>query len=496
MGRVGSKSQSLLVRASQASKGRGAKGGLAPYNGTVGSSSGTVPGTQRPDLGRGGPSLALACLAGALLVSLPAASSGQEFDRASQNPELRREPAPVTSDSRVGVQVVPAELDLSGFPVPPPGWAEDPTSDPQDDWIRLAGKAQVVGGYDHNVFRSERNLTGDGFSQAHGELEALIKLPTAGELFLQAAGDTLVYFERNRANEHYTSGFVEYYQPISGWLEAGVQNAFEFSRLNLLDDNGDLFPRGRFGSFDEEVRLFAIFSPPPEAGDLTKLSLELGGSFRLKDYQENTGLESLDYQEQRFDASLRFKISNSPRSRLKLKYRFRRRDYREFRARERGGTVLPGSPRLDLERHQLNLRWTHRATLADIPFRVALEGGVSYNRDDYQNDRSYRQASMTVSGEVWPIKNRTRLEVSFRGILRDFLSRQPSGGGGRLHHRLMRVRAQLWQRLWSLNKGDSLADNGLTLALFSSFSVTFWRSDDTDEDYDRMLVRGGLEVSW
>ncbi len=427
-----------------------------------------------------------------------ALAEAQEFDRASQNPELRREPtAPVTSAARDGILVVPAQLDLSGFPIPPKDWGQEKEpAGSEEDWIRIAGKAQLMGGYDHNVFRSESNLTGDGFGQAHGELEALIKLPTGGELFLQAAGDTLVYFERERANEHYTSGFVEYYQPLTGWLEAGVQNAFEFSRLNLLDDNGDLFPRGRFGSFDEEVRLFAIFSPPPEAGELTKLSLEVGGSFRLKDYQENRGLESLDYQEQRFDASLRFKISNSPRSRLKLKYRFRRRDYREFRARERTGTVAPDSPRLDLERHQLNLRWTHRTTWSEIPLRLALEAGVSYNRDDFQNDRSYRQASLTLSTEVWPISDWMRLEFSARGILRDFLSRRPSGGGGRLHHRLIRVRAQLWQRLWSSAGSDSLEGGGLTVALFTSFSVTFWRSDDTGEDYDRMLVRGGLEVSW
>ncbi|MBL4850226.1 MAG: hypothetical protein JKY65_32255 [Planctomycetes bacterium] len=432
----------------------------------------------------------------ALLLGLPLGARAQEFDRASENPESRREAAPITSWSS-GLRVVPAELDLSEFPVAPDEHSIRKAPEPSDEWIRLAGKIQAAAGYDHNVFRGEQKLTGDGFGLTHGEAEALIKLPTGGELFLQVAGETLVYLERNRANEYYGSAFVEYYQPVTGWLEVGVQNAFEYSRLNLLDDNGDLFPRGRFGSLDEELRLFTILSAPIESGELAKLSLEIGSSYRLKDYQENSGLDSLDYRELRFDASLRYKVSaGSARSRLKLKYRFRRRDYREFRARERDGAVGVMSPHLDLERHQLSLRWTHRTAIEDVKVRFAAEAGLSYNRDDYANDRSYRQASMTLSAEVWPIANTTQIEVSLRGIARDFLSRQPSGGGGRLHHRLIRVRGRVWQRLWTSQGADSLANTGVTLAVFTAFSVTFWRSDDSGEDYDRMLFRGGLELSW
>lgn len=446
-------------------------------------------------------SLAL-CLAAATLGPSPA--RGQEIDRASENPESRREVAPITSrgrlrpsaETRGGPKVVPVDLDYELFPEA--RQAEEPAPS-ETEWIRLGGKLWAAAGFDDNVFRAERDRTGDGFGQAHAEANLLLKLPTAGELFVEVAGESLIYFERERADEHYTSAFVEYYQPVLSWLELGVQNAFEFSRLNLLDDNGDLFPRGRFGSTDEEARAFAVLGFPVEA--LSDLSLEVGSSFRLKDYQENAGLESLDYLELRCDAAIRWKLSNSPRSRLKLKYRFRRRDYREFRARGRDGVVGPDSPHLDLERHQLDLRWSQRMLVGQsgdrpgVQLRITAEAGVSYNRDDFQNDRSYRQTSGLLSVELWPVKDWTRFEVSVRAIGRDFVSRQPNGRGGRLRHRLARLRVGLWQQVWVRDK-NAPPEETVRLAVFCSYSLTFWRSSDLGEDYDRSFARAGLELSW
>ena len=442
-------------------------------------------------------------------------SSAQEVDRATRGVDRERvpagkpapnPPAPVVSSTLRAPSVIEDDLDPSLFPerIETSLERDEPESSLE---VEHGGKLWTVGGYDTNVFRSDRGAEGDGFGQAHGEAELLLKLPNGGELFLEVAGESLVYLDQHRANEHYVSTFFEYFQVATDWLELGVQNAFEFSRLNLLDDVGDLLPRGRFGSFDEEPRAFVILRPgDPEALDegvfrLRDLSFELGASYRFKDYEENNSVDSLDYEELRLDLSLRYRISRSPRSRLKLKYRFRRRDYREFRARERDGLIGAFAPTLDLERHQLNLRWTQQIQLGYFRGRVVVDLGLTYNRDTYRNDRSYRETSFSLGLEWWPIRDATRVDLAARGIGRDFLVRRPSQDGGRLRHRLLRLQLGLWQRLWNLEKGWGL-DSGtrpgdtLMLAVFGTLTATFWRSRDFQEDYDRLVVSAGLELSW
>ncbi|HBP17939.1 MAG TPA: hypothetical protein DEA08_09110 [Planctomycetes bacterium] len=453
----------------------------------------------------------------ALLASLGFASrpaSAQEVDRATRGVDRERlpagkpapDPAPVVSSTLRAPSVVEDDLDPSLFPE-----RIEQQAEPQEPESLLevehGGKLWTVGGYDTNVFRSERGTKGDGFGQAHGEAELLLKLPNGGELFLEVAGESLVYSKQNRANEHYVSTFFEYFQVATDWLELGVQNAFEFSRLNLLDDVGDLLPRGRFGSIDEEPRAFVILRPgDPEGLDegvfhMRDLSFELGTSYRYKDYEENRGVDSLDYQELRFDLSIRYRVARSPRSRLKLKYRFRRRDYRQFRARERDGLIGTFAPTLDLERHQLNLRWTQQIQLEQFWGRVVVDLGLTYNRDTYRNDRSYREASFSLGLEWWPVKDATRVDVAARGIGRDFLVRRPSQDGGRLRHRLLRFQLGVWQRLWNLEQGWSLEagtrpGETLMLAVFGTATATLWRSRDFREDYDRLVVSAGLELSW
>lgn len=164
-------------------------------------------------------------------------------------------------------------------PVPPSLWDEFD--------LRLDGRLLTTAGYDSNVFRAESSRRDDGFFHARAEGEALLRFPQGSEIVLEVSGDTLLYFQREKANEYFLSTFFEYYHPITDWLDAGFQNTFELSKQNLLDDNGDLFPRGRFGSLDEEPRLYTIFRPHQD------LSLETGASYRIKDYEENSGVSTL-----------------------------------------------------------------------------------------------------------------------------------------------------------------------------------------------------------
>jgi hypothetical protein len=180
-----------------------------------------------------------------------------------------------------------------------------------------------------------------------------------------------------------------------------------------------------------------------------------------------------------------------PRARLKLKYRFRRRDYREFRARDRDGTIGPDEPVLDLHRHQVNLTYFQDLRLGAQELRLVLGVGAAYNRDLHENDRSYREGSVSAQLEWWPVPQQegkgwgTKLELSVRGVARDFLVRQPPTDGGHLRHRLIDVSVGVWQRL-----GD------LPLAVYAEATATHWRSGDPLEGYERFIIEGGVELFW
>lgn len=416
-------------------------------------------------------------------------------ERDGEAPATPADPAPVRSS------------DVSGRPVPdqasprdrrfiPEAPAFDPTELPElpgrepppagpqrslwdDIKLKHRGRLRLGGGYDTNVFRSDRNRTDDAFGKAEGEAELLLTLPQGTQVFGELGGETIAYLERDRANEHFGSAFVELFQPTK-WIDLGLQNAFEYSRQNLLDDNGDLFPRGRFGSVDEELRAYAIARPNSE------LSFEAGASYRWKDYEENSGIDSLDYEEVRLDGSIGWKISKDPRTRVKLKYRFRRRDYREFRARARDGTVGPDEGRLDLQRHQVNLTGFQDLTFAGQKLRIVLGVGAAYNIDLHENDRSYREASASAQLEWWPVPERTKLTLGLRAVGRDFLVRQPPLQGGSLKHRLVDVTVGVWQRL----------SPAYPIAVFAEFTATRWRSGDPLEGYERFILQGGVEVFW
>src|SRR5690606_37542220 len=123
-----------------------------------------------------------------------------------------------------------------------------------------------------------------------------------------------------------------------------------------------------------------------------------------------------------------------------------------FRARTRTGTTAPDAPHLDLERHQVNLTWYQDLEVAAMRARLSAGVGAVYNRDLLENDRSYREASFTVSLECWVVPDATRVDVSVRGVARDFLVRAPSVGSGRLRHRLLTVTLGVWQRLYGFRE--------------------------------------------
>ncbi len=417
----------------------------------------------------------------------------------AQEGEVDRKPLPERAHETDPPPPTPRAPDTSGRPVSPAGdpryIPEAPRFDPNElptappppppppsflDQIVLRPELRLRSGlgWDSNVFRAERGRREDGFTRLRGEAKLTATLPTGTELFVDLTGEGIFYFEQHKANEYFGTSFVEVFQPLTRWLDVGLQNAFAASRQNLLDDNGDLFPRGRFGSYEEELRLYSILRPTAD------LSFEAGGAPRLKDYEENSGVESLDYRELRADAAVTWRVSRQPRTRLKLKYRFRRRDYRELSARERDGSVAAFGPSLDLHRHQVNLTLFQDLRPAGLEVRLVVIGGFTYNRDLHQNDRSYRELSGSARAEVWLVPKKTRLDLSVRGVARDFLVRRPSSSSGLLRHRLVDGTVGIWQQVVG------------PLAVWADATAALWRSGDPLEGYERFILQAGLELSW
>lgn len=431
----------------------------------------------------------LSCAAWVVTLLLGAGTAGAqdsgELDRRVQDPTERRlgDPAAVDSslrnaDDALFLPEPGVELDLPDFdsPIAPPTDEAEPSYWDQVE-LRLEGRARTGLGHDTNVFRADRGAKGDGFVHARGELEVLAEFPNGSELFAELTAETRNYFERHEADEQFGAVFLESFHPVTDWLDAGGQMTLEYSRLNLLNDNGDLLPRGRFGSFDAEPRGYLIWRP------LTAMALEGGLSYRYKDYEENRGVDSLDYTERRVDTSLSYKLSRDPRSRVKLKYRFRHRDYRELRARGRSGFLQPNSPRLDLYRHQLSLTFYQELGFGEQRLRLITTFGGAYNHDIFENDRSYREGSLGFRAQWWPVPERTRVDFGLRGVARNFLVRQATESGGHLRHRLISVTFGVWQQLGEL-----------PIAVYANGRALVWRSGDVREDYDRYLGEAGVEV--
>jgi len=385
-------------------------------------------------------------------------------------------------------------------PEPKPG-APAPTespSSPDDIVIKANGRVRLELGYDSNVFRAERGASGDGFFHGYGEAQVLVTFPEERELFASVSGEGLYYFKDPIANETYASTFVDYYHPLSPIFDVDVQNTFEYSAQNLLDDNGDLLPRAKFDAYDEEARATLIAHLGP------RVSLELSGGGRFKSFEDNPGLPSLSYWEARGSAGIRYKVWTD--GRLKVRYVFRERQYTDLPANLRDGTSVAGDPKLELQRHQIVTTFSQRAELFGMRFVAQLGYYVTYNKDTFQNDRSYMEHSVSAHLEWWPIATWTAFDFDVRGGDRSFLVRRTlvrtdPRFGTALEQSYCEITISAWQRLLGPPTrgpdGDfTSAERGLCLALVGDVSWYLYHSTDIRSSYGRFVVELGLEASF
>src|SRR5262249_52043301 len=145
------------------------------------------------------------------------------------------------------------------------------------------------------------------------------------------------YFNHPIADETAEGSLITYTHPLTDWLELELFNNFEYSRKNLLNDNGDLLPRERFNATEDEGRLTVVFKPaslPQALRPLESLSLEAGVGVRWKGFEPTAGLPNLDYWELRASAGARYKIPPSvwPDAKVRLRYVYRWRSYLDLPA--------------------------------------------------------------------------------------------------------------------------------------------------------------------
>jgi hypothetical protein len=339
------------------------------------------------------------------------------------------------------------------------------------------GRIRLEMGYDSNVFRSERGHSGDSFFHGLGEGNALVRFPGESELWVNGVAEGFHYLDFGLADEMYASCFADYYHPLGSIFDLDFQNTVEYSRQNLLDDNGDLLPRQKYNAIDEEFHAAVI-------AHLGKwLSWDAGAGYRVKHFDPTVGLPSLDFQEIRGDTGLKWKIPWWPDGRLKVRYIFRDREYFEFQAALRNGTSTPSDPKLELQRHQVKTTYSQKVELFDMVFTAALGYTFTYNQDTFQNDRSYREHAISFRLEWWIVKEWTKLEFELRAGTRSFLVRrtildQP------LRQRYLDVSMLFSQKIIE------------HLSLVGELGWYIYHSDDPGDSYGRLLVQGGIEASF
>jgi hypothetical protein len=284
----------------------------------------------------------------------------------------------------------------------------------------------------------------------------------------------------------YVSSFVDYYRPLAPTLpmfDIDIQNTLEYSRQNLLDDNGDLLPFQKYNAGDEEIHGSII----AHLGEY--LSWDAGGSYRYKNFEEQSPFPSIDFQEIRADTGIRWKVPWWADGRLKVRYVFRYRSYFDLQANERDGSTAKTDPTLRLDRHQVRTSFSQKLPdVFDLAFAVTVGYTFTYNRDTFQGDRSYREHAGSGRIECWVVRDWTRVELEVRGGLRGFLvpqSARASPDTFAYQQSYVDSSFLFWQKIHG------------PLSLFAEAGYFIYHSDALKiPPYKRLLLQIGVEASF
>jgi hypothetical protein len=449
---------------------------------------------------RGAAILAVACVLGL-------GSSARAQDRDRERPEddggplKTHEPPTLPSESTIKTappspydpsdEAPPPDAARPTNPlVPPPAKSArepEPEAKGQEIEVETHARVRLELGYDSNVFRSEHGATGDGFFHGYGEGEVLIHLSGERELYSSVSGEGYKYFENGVADEVYATWFLDYYHPLNSTFDLDLQNTFEYSAFNLIDDNNDLLPRAKFDSYDEDAR-FALIA------HLTNdLSLEIGGGGRYKHFEDTPDLSSLDYTEARGTVGMRLKTNEWwPDGKLKIRYVFRDRMYLFLPANSRDGTPDKFNQNLELQRHQVQVSYQQKLEFLGTKLVAQVGYSFVFNNDVIAGDRDYREHDGSAKLEWWLVPDWTRFEAELRVGERHFLVRKastqfpvPDGSGGpALGQDYLESSLLFWQKIFD------------HVSLVTEADYFIYRSKDLRSNYTRLVLQAGIEASF
>lgn len=242
---------------------------------------------------------------------------------------------------------------------------------------RFEASARAEVGYDTNVFHTD-SATGDAFTRVGGWAFSETNGTTqrwSGRLEVNRK----FYREFSRADE--LEGFLDLRTSRElGRLVAGAGLSSAFLELRLLDREGNLLPRTTFTSLSHRALGFADLRLAKD------LYLGAEGGYRLKNYEETSGLPSLDYRE--WSAELGLTRYLPARLSLRLQGSWEQRGYRERQAADAAGVLDPSNPDLRLRQVEgearLRKRWGKRGLL-EATF------ALRENDDLFQDELTYRQ---------------------------------------------------------------------------------------------------------
>ncbi|MFN2433584.1 MAG: hypothetical protein ABR599_12365 [Gemmatimonadota bacterium] len=297
---------------------------------------------------------------------------------------------------------------------------------------RLRTTAGADVGWDSNVFQAD-SARGDGYGRLGGTA-TLSRESSRHRLSGYAELNRKFYWELSQADEWQAYLDLTASRDLGRLLAgAGLRSAYVDRRY--LDREGNLLPRKTFASFSNRLLAFADLRL---ARDLYAAA---EGGYRLRDYEETSGLTSLDYGE--WTAELGLTRYLPARLSVRLQGRLEERAYDQRLAADAGGFLDAGNPELRLRQVEgearVRKRWGREGLLEAV---VALRS----SQDVFEDELSYGQRSLAVRARH--DLSGTRLAVRGAVVGRDFDLRR-SGTGEPLEENFVTFDAEVERPLLS-----------------------------------------------
>ncbi len=279
---------------------------------------------------------------------------------------------------RAGTAIALGALLIAGPPLfAENGWAGD-----------TAVSVATATGTDSNVFLSKNDPRSSTFLQTTFKALWETDPARAQRLSWTTHGLYKHYLRFGEADKVFADSIIAYRYAATPSLLFGLIESASYTRLQLLDTEGNTMPRDRFSAYANEIRGY-LQTLPARGSRLT-----LGGGVRRTDVRETATLLSLDHQGYftTFEAGIQRGSTAAG-----LMYEYAVTHYDESQANDRNMTLQSTNPLLTLIQH------TVRARLGGPLVRwigASGEGQMRWTIDPFEGDLTYRQLDGKTQWDV------------------------------------------------------------------------------------------------